>query len=81
MATIPSFRRDHEVSALARVEPQVRAYDQTWRRKYLQDYTQAFRSYERALDSSELEARISQADSILVGATTHGQPANFSPRT
>jgi len=67
MATIPSFRRDHEVSALAKVEPHVRACDQTWRRKYLQDYTQAFRSYERVLDSSELEARIAHVDSILVG--------------
>ncbi len=74
MATIPSFRRDHEVSALARVEPQVRAYDQTWRRKYLQDYAQAFRSYECVLGSSELEARISHADSILVG-DYHALPA------
>jgi uncharacterized iron-regulated protein len=67
MATIPSFRRDREASPLARVEPHVRACDQTWRRKYLQDYAQAFRSYECVLDPSELTARIARADSILVG--------------
>jgi Haem-binding uptake, Tiki superfamily, ChaN len=74
MATILNLRRDNEVLALAAVEPQVRASDPTWRRKYLQDYAQAFRSYECVLDSSELEARISRADSILVG-DYHALPA------
>jgi uncharacterized iron-regulated protein len=74
MATILNLRRDDEVLALAAVEPQVRASDPTWRRKYLQDYAQAFRSYECVLDSSELEARISRADSILVG-DYHALPA------
>jgi len=74
MATISNLRRDSEVLALAEVEPEIRACDLSWRRKYLQDYAQAFRSYERVLDSSELEARIARADSILLG-DYHALPA------
>jgi len=63
-----------QIRALAEVEPEVRACDLSWRRKYLQDYAQAFRSYECVLDPSELAARIARADSILVG-DYHALPA------
>ena len=74
MATVSNLRRDSEVLAFAEVEPEVRACDLSWRRKYLQDYAQAFRSYERVLNSSDLAARVARADSILVG-DYHALPA------
>ncbi|HEV7219309.1 MAG: ChaN family lipoprotein [Terriglobales bacterium] len=77
MATITSsrFRRNaDQVRALAAIEPEVRACDQTWRRKYLQEYTQAFRSYETVLESGELDAMIADASTILVG-DYHALPA------
>ncbi len=70
MGTITSSRSRRtaaQIRALAAVEPEVRAFDQTWRRKYLQEYTQAFQSYERALDSEDLETKIAGASIILVG--------------
>ena len=76
MSTTTNFSRQNatQIQALEEVEPEVRACDLSWRRKYLKDYAQAFRSYERVLDSSELEARIARADSILVG-DYHALPA------
>jgi Haem-binding uptake, Tiki superfamily, ChaN len=59
---------------LAEIEPEVRASDQTWRKKYLREYTQAFRSYESIIDSSELETQIASANMILVG-DYHALPA------
>jgi hypothetical protein len=72
--SLQSRQNAAQIRALAEVEPEVRACDLSWRRKYLQDYSQAFRSYERVLDSSELEERITRADSILVG-DYHALPA------
>jgi hypothetical protein len=67
--TVPSRSRQNaaQIHALAGVEPEVRACDQSWRRKYLQDYAEAFRTYESVLGSSEFEVRIASADAILVG--------------
>jgi uncharacterized iron-regulated protein len=69
MATSTTSRSRHaaQIRTLAAVEPEVRACDQTWRRKYLQDYAQAFRSYKSILSSSELETSISAASIILIG--------------
>ncbi len=77
MATITTSRSRWtaaQIRALAAVEPEVRDYDQTWRRKYLQEYTQAFQSYEKALDSEDLETTIACASLILVG-DYHALPA------
>ncbi len=77
MATITSsrFRRNaDQVRALAAIEPEVRACDQTWRRKYLQEYTQAFRSYEAVLEPAQLDSIIANASIMLVG-DYHALPA------
>ena len=84
MATISHSRfpqRAEQIRALAELEPELRAYDQTWRRKYLQDFTQAFRTYDSVLDSSQLELLIGAASLILVG-DYHALPAcqNFAAK-
>ncbi len=60
--------------ALAEIDPEIQASDQTWRRKYLRDYHEAFRSYETVLDSFALESMIASASLILVG-DYHALPA------
>ncbi|MGH9529686.1 MAG: ChaN family lipoprotein [Terriglobales bacterium] len=72
--TSRSRRTATQIRALASVEPEIRASDKTWRRKYLQEYTQAFRSYESVLGSVELEAKINAASIVLVG-DYHALPA------
>jgi hypothetical protein len=62
------------ITTLATVVPEIRTLDQTWRRKYLQDFSQAFLAYERILDSSELQSSIAAASVILVG-DYHSLPA------
>ena len=77
MATVTNSRSRGaaaQIRALAAVEPEVRACDQTWRRKYLQEYTQAFRSYETVLASEELDTIIADGSIILVG-DYHALPA------
>ena len=53
--------------ALARVERELRANDGSGRRKYLQDFNNAFRSYQSVLDSQQLHTMVSSADVLLVG--------------
>jgi len=68
MAAPNQFRQDVvRTQALAEIEPEIQASDQTWRRRYLRDYHEAFRSYEKVLDLSALERLIASASLILVG--------------
>jgi len=53
--------------ALACVEREVRANDSSGRRKYLRDYSNAFRSYESVIDSQQLTAMVRAADVLLIG--------------
>jgi len=62
-----SRRNAAQMHALACVEREVRANDSSGRRKYLRDYTNAFRSYESVIDSQELMAMANAADIILIG--------------
>ena len=71
---LKSRRNALQIQALKVVEVEVRASDQSWRRKYLRDYEQAFRAYESVLDSAQLERRIADASLILVG-DYHALPA------
>jgi len=62
------FRRNAaQLHALAGVQREVRARDSSSRRKYLQDFSNAFRSYESILDSQQLTDTISAADLVLIG--------------
>jgi hypothetical protein len=60
-------RSEAQLHALAGVEREIRASDPNGRRKYLRDFSQAFRSYQSVINSGQLKAQISSADLILVG--------------
>jgi uncharacterized iron-regulated protein len=62
-----SRRNAAQMHALACVEREVRANDSSGRRKYLRDFSNAFRSYESVIDSQELMAMARAADVILIG--------------
>src|ERR1700680_4223678 len=62
-----SRRNAAQMHALACVEREVRANDSSGRRKYLRDYSDAFRSYESIIDSQQLTAVAGAADVVLIG--------------
>jgi hypothetical protein len=61
--------------ALAAVRREIVLRDSSGGRKYLREYTQAFRRYESVLSASELEQKIAGADVLLVG-DYHALPAS-----
>ena len=70
MASISSLRlrrSEAQLHALAGVEREIRINDPNGRRKYLRDFSQAFRSYESVIDRQELSASVRGADTVLVG--------------
>jgi uncharacterized iron-regulated protein len=62
-----SRRNAAQMHALASVEREVRANDPSGRRKYLRDFSKAFRSYESVLDAQQLTTMVRAADVILIG--------------
>jgi uncharacterized iron-regulated protein len=77
MATTTSLRlrrSEAQLHALAGVEREIRINDPNGRRKYLRDYSQAFRSYESVIDRQELNASMRGADVVLIG-DYHALPA------
>jgi Haem-binding uptake, Tiki superfamily, ChaN len=62
-----SRRNAAQMHALACVERELRANDSSGRRKYLRDFSKAFRSYESVLDPQQLTAMVRAADVILIG--------------
>jgi len=69
------FRRSAaQLHALAGVEREIRAQDSHYRRKYLREFNQAFRSYDTLLDSAELQTALHSADVVLIG-DYHALPA------
>src|SRR5580765_5904701 len=78
MATTTSLRIRRsaaQLHALSGVEREIRANDPNGRRKYLKDYSQAFRSYESLLDLDQLKAQINSGDTVLIG-DYHALPAS-----
>jgi len=65
--TIGSRRNEAQLHALAGVEREVRATDHSGRRKYLRDFSRAFRAYDSIIDSQQLSGALRAADVILVG--------------
>ncbi len=63
-----------QLHALAGVEREIRINDPNGRRKYLQDFSQAFRSYESVIDRQQLSASVREADTVLIG-DYHALPA------
>src|SRR6202522_1341604 len=63
------FRRNAaQLHALAGVEREIRAQDSHSRRKYLREFSQAFRNYDSLLDSDQFHAALHSADVVLIGA-------------
>lgn len=69
-----SRRSAAQLHALAGVEREIRAQDSHGRRKYLREFSQAFRSYDSILDSEQIQTALRAADVVLVG-DYHALPA------
>lgn len=67
-------RSEAQLHALAGVEREIRINDPNGRRKYLQDFSRAFRSYESVIDRQQLKADVAAADMVLIG-DYHALPA------
>ncbi|HEY6765561.1 MAG TPA: ChaN family lipoprotein, partial [Candidatus Sulfotelmatobacter sp.] len=62
------FRRSAaQLQALAGVEREIRAQDSSSRRKYLREFSRAFRTYESVIGPQQISESMSAADIILVG--------------
>ncbi len=70
-----SRRSAGQLHALAQVEREIRAQDSHSRRKYLREFSQAFRSYDSLLDSQQVQNALHPADVVLIG-DYHALPAN-----
>ena len=57
-SSLRSRRSAAQLHALVAVEREIKANDHNSRRKYLQDFSQAFRCYESVLDSTEVQQSI-----------------------
>jgi hypothetical protein len=69
-----SRRSAAQLHALAGVEREIRAQDSHGRRKYLREFSQAFRNYDSLLDSQQLQNALHSADVVLIG-DYHALPA------
>lgn len=69
-----SRRSAAQLHALAGVEREIRAQDSHNRRKYLRDFSQAFRSYDSLVDSQHIHNALLASDIVLVG-DYHALPA------
>jgi hypothetical protein len=66
-ANLRSRRSAAQLHALAGVEREIRAQDPSSRRKYLREFSEAFRTYDSLLDPQQLRDALASADIILVG--------------
>src|SRR5271165_1430210 len=62
-----SRRSIAELHALAGVEREIRAQDSHSRRKYLREFSKAFRTYDSLLDSHQIQSALHAADVVLIG--------------
>src|ERR1700691_2655591 len=62
-----SRRSAAQLHAIASVEREIRAIDPAAARKYLRDFREAYRSYEKVLTASAVRHEIAQAGIVLVG--------------
>lgn len=73
-SSLGSRRNAAQLRALAGVERELRVNDSCGRRKYLRDFSEAFRSYESVIDAQQLGSMVNAADIILIG-DYHALPA------
>ena len=62
-----SRRSAAQLHAIASVEREIRAIDPAVGRKYLRDFREAYRSYEKVLGASDVRHEIANAGTVLVG--------------
>jgi hypothetical protein len=62
-----SRRSAAQLHAIARVEREIRAIDPAGGRKYLRDFREAYRSYQKLLAPSDVRNEIAKAGIVLVG--------------
>lgn len=67
VANFRSRRTEAQWHAMASVGHEIRLNDQSNRRKYLREYNQAFRSYQKVLSPAGVDAAIRSADIVLIG--------------
>jgi uncharacterized iron-regulated protein len=73
-STLQSRRNEAQLHALAGVERHIRSQDRSSRRKYLREFSRAFRSYQSVITQEDLQSCISHADLVLIG-DYHALPA------
>ncbi len=73
-ANLRSRRSEAQLHALAGVEREIRATDHSNQRKYLRDFSSAYRSYQSVIHPGEMKALAGAADVILIG-DYHALPA------
>jgi hypothetical protein len=73
-AYLRSRRSAAQLHALEGVEREIRANDPNGRRKYLKDFSAAYRSYQAVLDSTQVHEAVRGADLVLIG-DYHALPA------
>jgi len=73
-ANLRSRRSAAQLTALAGVEREIRAQDSHGRRKYLREFSQAFRNYDSLLDLEQIHNALHAADVVLIG-DYHALPA------
>ena len=69
-----SRRSAAQLHALEGVEREIRANDHNGRRKYLKDFSAAYRTYESVVDVSRVHEAVGGADLVLIG-DYHALPA------
>lgn len=74
-STLRWRRSAAQLHALAQVEREIRATDPNSRRKYLRDFSEAFRSYQTVLTREQLESLLRSAGILLIG-DYHALPAS-----
>ena len=67
MVNLRIRRSAAQLHALAGVEREIRAQDSHGRRKYLREFTEAFRSYDCILDFQQIQHALRDADIVLIG--------------
>ena len=70
-----SRRSAAQLHALVGVEREIRSYDHAGGRKYLRDFRDAYRSYEKTLTPEQVRGEIVKADVVLV-ADYHALPSS-----
>src|SRR5437868_4337565 len=74
-STLRLRRSAAQLEALVQVEREIRASDNNGQRRYIRDFSEAFRTYQEVLSPEQLQAAVHAAGVLLVG-DYHALPAS-----